>query len=397
MNKRLTYGYSRYYQTILNIIFLFLVFSTALLAGDKRCRFCGKLITGSYLEVHGYYYHPEHFLCNACEKPIQGEFNKDGVSFYHPTCFIDVKGLRCASCDQIITGEYFEANDKKYHPTCYRDNILPRCGWCDEPIEDNYFDSDGKQYHDWCYRDHILPKCDICGKPLEERYLEDAFGNKYHSQHTAEFPTCDNCGRLISDRTSRSGVTYSDGRHICTLCFQSAIKNIDAYYRSFDKVNQVLGKMGFQVDLSQVDIKPVDRDQLKSIAGRDYTDQLRGYCNTRTQFLNGNLTERSHTIYILNDVPELTIESTMAHELMHIWIVQNTNIDHQAILEEGSCNYLSYLYLSEYNNPDSAYLIRHLMESSDPVYGEGFRRVRERFGQRPLNMLFDYLKNHSTL
>ncbi|PIZ65469.1 MAG: hypothetical protein COY19_07910, partial [Candidatus Marinimicrobia bacterium CG_4_10_14_0_2_um_filter_48_9] len=104
MNKRLTYGYSRYYQTILNIIFLFLVFSTVLLAGDKRCRFCGKLITGSYLEVHGYYYHPEHFLCNACGKPIQGEFNKDGVSFYHPTCFIDVKGLRCASCDQIITG-----------------------------------------------------------------------------------------------------------------------------------------------------------------------------------------------------------------------------------------------------------------------------------------------------
>lgn len=397
MNDTVLSRYFNYSNWFIRATILLVMLANLALAGDKHCRYCGKLISGSYLQVHGYYYHPEHFLCAHCSKPIQGQFNKQGSKFYHPECYIQINGLVCGACGKVITGEYFEADGKKYHSDCYRENILPKCGWCGNSIDDKYFETDGKKYHEWCYHDHILPKCSICGEPLEGRYLEDAYGNKYHPRHSSEFPTCDNCGRIISNGTTQSGVTYPDGRHICTFCSQTAIKDIDSYYQSFHKVIRELGNLGFSVDLDQVDIKPVDRIQLKAIAGEDYTEQLRGYCNTRTQLLDGILSDRSHTIYILNDVPELSIESTMVHELMHIWIVQNTFINHEAMLEEGSCNYLSYLYLLGSRNSDGSHLIEQLLESRDPIYGDGFRLIKQRFGKRPLSDLFDHLKNHSTL
>ncbi|MCF7796288.1 MAG: protein DA1 [Lentisphaeria bacterium] len=379
-------------------IFLFtLVFIAVLTGSDKHCRYCGELITGSYVQVHGYFYHPHHFLCAHCEKPIQGKFQKEDNRFYHPACYIVVHDLICGVCSTEIRGEYFEKDGVKYHPDCYRDHIQSRCAWCGEPITHTYFEHEGKSYHETCYRQHILPRCVICGEPLEGRYFEDAFGNQYHTRHTGEYPECDNCGRIITPQTTRGGETYSDGRHICTLCFQAAVKDLDRYYDIFHEVVKTLGYYGFTVDLNQVDIKPVNRTQLKDIAGQAYSQQLRGFCNTRTQTLNGRLTNQSHTIYVLDNVPPLAIGSTLAHELMHIWIAQNTTNYHQPKLEEGVCNYLSYIYLKESVNTSSEYMLRQLLENPDPVYGAGFRAVKSKFSGYPLRDLLDYLKSNSTL
>ena len=43
---------------------------------------------------------------------------------------------------------------------------------------------------------------------------------------------------------------------------------------------------------------------------------------------------------------------------------------------EGSCNYASFLVLESIDDEESRYGIQNLLDDPDPVYGEGFRRVK---------------------
>ena len=321
----------------LDIIFvLLLLFASTILAQDVKCNYCKQKIEGEYTVVEGKTYHPNHFLCANCNKPINGNYYKDG----------------------------------------------------------------SKYYHRHCYEQTVVPKCDVCLKPLTSKYLKDIYGITYHEYHEKEYPYCDNCNRLISQNTTRGGFTYEDGRNICNLCKKNSVSSDAVVPSLLNKVIKSLRNYGLNFNTGNINIKAVDRKMLKSAAGNSYSASIRGYCWTRITeetFGKRETIKYEHTIFVLNKIPAKYIEATIAHELMHVWI--NENIDHSLTkqLEEGSCNFIAYLYLKyDYSNL-SKDIIKQLKDDPSPIYGDGFRKVSDKFkGRYPVELL-NYLKSNDSI
>ncbi len=96
-------------------------------------------------------------------------------------------------------------------------------------------------------------------------------------------------------------------------------------------------------------------------------------------------------------MPGTLFASIMIHELMHVWIYQNGKNDSDKDLVEGSCNYISFEYLSRLNSKESEYYAEQILTDEDPIYGEGFRKVRKMVEQNSLIYLLEYLRFDTSL
>lgn len=374
------------------------IFAGTVYAQQIECTYCGGVIKSNYLIVEGKAYHPEHFFCAKCLKPIEGEYLKDSDKFYHPRCLSPDVNFVCDVCQKPIRGTYISSNGKNYHESCYHSHVLPKCAVCGKTINGEFIQNGAKKYHKECYSKSVAEKCAICGEPLLGNYLIDASNNKYHIEHEKTLKRCDNCNQPISLRTTSGGVTYPDGRNICMTCKNSAVNGYFSIKSLFNKVARKLSEYGLNIDVSSITIKAADRNELKSAAGKNYMQNMKGYCSTVVkEITDGSKTiiERKHTIFILDGVPSDYIESTIAHEIMHVWISQNTNIDHSLELEEGSCNYISYIYLK--NNRFNSSALQLILDDPDPIYGGGFRKVKSKFDLRPLADLLNYLREKRSI
>lgn len=318
---------------IKKILFFLVLISLNINAQDKVCNYCKQKITGEYIIVENKFYHPNHFLCSECGKPINGEY---------------------------------VVNENKF-------------------------------YHSDCYTESFVPKCDVCGEPLIGEYFQDLYGNKYHTKHLSENKRCDNCDRLISEKITKGGYKLSDGRYLCKLCFDDAVPANSIYDFLLVRVIDKLRNFGINIPKDKIKIQPVDRNGLKKSAGKEYNDRLRGYCkieNIETTYGIETKKKFSAVIYVLNKIPQDYTESIIAHELMHVWIDQNTKHNQSKQLEEGSCNFISYKVIIAGNSKNKKDILQLLLNDPDRVYGEGFRKVYEKFKDRQIVELLNYLKTH---
>jgi hypothetical protein len=87
---------------------------------------------------------------------------------------------------------------------------------------------------------------------------------------------------------------------------------------------------------------------------------------------------RAVEIFILEGLPAMEFASCVAHECMHAWLAQNgyrTGIDPQ--VEEGLCQVVSYRWLRDQADPRARLVRENIELDPDPVYGDGFRLVKE--------------------
>ncbi|MBI9070794.1 MAG: protein DA1 [Melioribacteraceae bacterium] len=314
-----------------HIIIISFLLNVLLIAQTAICAHCGKEIKGTYIVIEGEKYHPRHFLCAKCRKPIEGDYYKNGDFFY----------------------------DKK------------------------------------CYHDQFTDKCDVCQKPLIGKYVIDMYGKKYHQSHEKEYKKCDNCYRLMTMSLTGGGLTYSDGRNICRKCSQSFLSSTDQYRSLFNKIIRKLNGYGLKINSKKIEIYPVDRNGLRSAAKGSYSNSLRGYTETRLrETTRGNRTDKSfeHTVYILNNTPRKYVEATLAHELTHVWINENVENKLSRKREEGSCNFVAYYYLKSDMSSDADDLRTQIMNDPSVEYGDGFREVYKQFKNKNLSDLMRFLK-----
>jgi len=333
---------------------------------DIKCSYCNEAITGNYLIVDGQYFHPDHFLCAKCSKPIRGSYKVNDGKYYHPDCEAQVSGLICAYCNKLITGDYITSAGKVYHPDCYKNNVVP--------------------------------KCSVCLQALSGEYSIDLYGNKYHSYHTSELNKCDNCGRLICSELTGGGISYGDGRHICNICYKKAVFTSGDINNLLYKVRNKLNDLGLDLSNENISIAGVGLNELKRVSGTDSFSDLEGFCSSdaNSELINGQLQKKTYThkIYVLNGIPGINMESIIAHELMHAWTFQNTKGNQPENVSEGSCNYISYLYLLSSSNPEAQYILKRMEQNPDPVYGGGYLKIKSQFGGKPLSALMEYLKKN---
>lgn len=346
------------------IILFSLLLNINLLA--QVCNFCNKKITSNYITVDGLDFHPNHFICNSCGKSIEGSFTKDDKKYFHTKCYEDHYGLLCDYCKKIIKGQFIDSEEGKFHKTCFNN--------------------------------HVVEKCAVCSKPLVGHYIVDVHNMKYHKEHKNDLPTCSNCNRLISSITTNGGVELEDKRSLCTSCFQSRIKSKNEYETLLSKTIYNLSLLGLKFNSSTILVEPVNKRRLAEVSQNSVNSNTKGFCQSSYKYREKNgireKFDEVHKIYILDRLPEQSTESILAHELMHVWMHQNDINNLPSNIVEGSCNFISYLYMKDrFDNPSKEVLL--LLENDrDKIYGDGFREIKRRFGSKTLNDLLRFLMNY---
>ena len=318
--------------------------------------------------------------CSYCGRSISGRYTILNNKHYHDTCFENYIQLSCDYCDKKISGTYTEMEGRNYHPACYQDHIQERCAQCDQLISGLYNIKDDKQYHESCFINYILPKCDICRLPIQDQYIEDFWGNIYHEKHTDALPDCDNCSRLICEPLTGGGYSINSKRYVCSVCEPSVVSDQSQIARSMRDVKALLKKVGIQDLPRGIPITMVaDKDELIRLSGQR-SGKIRGYTHYEAKTLGRKTISESYHIYVLSDLCEIVFDAVLAHELLHVYQIQN-GYKLRSDVREGFCNLGSKLVYDHDGSDLSRLQLRTMYESDDPDYGKGFRNMSSRLDQ----------------
>lgn len=269
-----------------------------------------------------------------------------------------------------------------------------KCDFCRNAIDGQYVQYNGKNYHPRCYEKHIALRCDFCGQIIDGQYLVDHWGNKYHKEHERSVPACQYCGRLISEKSSRGGTVYGDGRYVCGYCLTDAVNNITTARRIMASVKEKLKAAGIEVANDAIKLTLTDRDGLRHISWSGHADES-GLTKYVEQTIDDVCIIRDFEIFVLSGMPRIVFTEVIAHELMHVWLYTNAPRGLSLTLSEGSCNYASFIILNQSYGAMAEYELENLQVNPDPVYGEGFRRVKRMVSDKGITFWLEYLKAHA--
>ena len=293
--------------------------------------------------------------------------------------------VKCTSCKRAISGQYLLSKDKK--PFCSKKcfaSTLPKCSQCNHVIVGRFKTLNGKAFcSDKCFS-KILPKCTLCTKPVTKAFKVDE--SKY-------CPSCielDRC--FLCTHPFHKGVVYKDGRKFCLKCKNIAVfsnKEALALYRKAAVEHKAL------LGVAGVKIPPLEFVSLKKIKEFNHNHDdggmsLRGFyqevklqketLDQNDKVISRSVTKTGETIYILNGLSKEDIMVTAIHELTHDWLSDY----YQGIkvaplwLEEGFCQYVSYVYCK---NKKLEKLALKIKSAPDQVYGKGAKFYIEKFGE----------------
>lgn len=333
-------------------------------------------------------------ICTYCKQPVQtARYLQIDGNYYCENHF------RCANCGKDIAHvEYFKQNGQYYDRDCYLELFGLKCDYCGRPIESDYLTSDGKYYHKECYNNNVATRCALCHAIIDGKYYQDHWGNSYCAVHKGKEPECTYCGRFIGDETSNGGSKYEDGRWCCGICMATAINTVDDMAKLVAEVRAQLLLKGIDIPLDEARNHLVGRDELQQVAERSEPN-LQGTAHYKEAKIFFNLLPivKEADIYILYGMPRWNALSVVAHELMHLWQFQYAKRKAEPTLTEGTCVYASWLLLHDMRTDESEYLMETIDANKDPVYGEGFRRVRAFAESQPIESFLEYLKKNKKL
>lgn len=270
------------------------------------------------------------------------------------------------------------------------------CEYCKKPIsQGRYIKAEQGIFHEKCYHNHVALKCSLCGKSISGRYSKDYWGNTYCDNHTKQYAPCFYCQRLISDKTTRGGIKYGDGRTICAICAKTAVNNDNQAAAILQKARIALEKYGITLGQYNPRLFLVDRKKLKSLSKQ--SREQSGFTYFKMATRAGQIESLTIDIYILKGLPEVSFLATAAHELMHVWHHLNGIPGTQAAYLEGSCNYAAYLVLALIKSPESLFEIHKLMKNPDKVYGDGFRKVKNLADKKGRPFWLSHLRKNKKL
>ncbi len=279
--------------------------------GQRLCKRCGHPIMGSYLTALGATWHPEHFICAGCGKPVSA------ASF-------------------------------QLHQ--------------------------GAPYHIECYRNMVAPRCAYCGKPLMGEYLVDHWSTQFCQEHEHAYPHCAFCGRLVPPHEQEQGVANIR----CATCQSTAIESAAAAKPIFTRLKQWVSSQGLVYNNLPISLELCDKAKLSGyLRERAQTHSL-GATMSSTYTQNGRVIRSEVTgVAVLLGLPAMLFQGVTIHELGHVWLVVQGVQGLPSWAEEGFCELLSHRFYGEMHTPESQYHASSIEQNADPIYGEGFRRIRK--------------------
>jgi hypothetical protein len=278
--------------------------------------------------------------------------------------------VHCQYCGQPVNGHYVQALGATWHP----EHFL--CAGCGRPLSASSFKvSEGRPYHDACYLQYQAPRCTYCQKPLSGSYLIDGWGNIYCPEHQRQYPSCSFCGRLISPRQQTPGWNNYDSQR-CPVCRSTAIDSIEQAQPFYQACKEWMSRQGFRFNQLPLRLDLRDVAGLMALSPARSLPHMKGITRITTmQIGNGVVQSKVEGVTVLQGMPRTLFSGVVVHELGHVWLTvhQVTGLPHWA--EEGFCELLASRYYKYLDTPEAQYYAKNIQDSQDPIYGEGFRRV----------------------
>lgn len=272
----------------------------------------------------------------------------------------------CQGCRQPIWGNCLSALGATWHPEHFC------CAGCSRPLGDTHFHlHNGAPFHSECYSQLIAPRCAYCGKALMGKYLIDHWGTQYCPEHQQHYPSCAFCGRLVPDQP------HSIREISCFVCRSSAVETTTEARPLFSHVKHWVSNQGLSYNNLPLSLELCDQSRLAELLNDRGQTHSRGATTSSTYTQNGRVIHaKVNGIAVLQGLPAILFQGVTTHELGHVWLIVHAIQALPNWAEEGFCEYLSHRYYGDLNTPEGRYHAVCIEENANPVYGEGFRRVR---------------------
>ncbi len=244
----------------------------------------------------------------------------------------------------------------------------------------------------------LLPsQCAVCGKlMLAGPIVMDLWGNPHCAKHREEYSACSACNRIVCSRLTGGGVTYPDGRIVCNLCRQTAVDTKQQAKPIVEGVARWLYERGVRFDGLVLRIDLGSAHQLRKALGDRSSPtgpgwgQVLGVIARTTEHRDGRPRRKVNGVTILSGLPRELFEGVVAHELGHAWLYLARLDNLESWAEEGFCNLLSYILHKERSTDEARHWVKALEMDPNPIYGEGFRRVRAMFKKHGFGEALNY-------
>jgi hypothetical protein len=363
---------------------------------ENICDRCKQPLLGGYIKADGYKFHQECFLCSKCGKPITGSFQHKGGDFYHPDCYKEKMGLVCARCGKLLDQKWQVLGDLKFHDKCLKQHLQQIhmiCDICKKPITGKYTKDNSKNYHIDCLRNYKLTRCAVCEKPIEGRMLIDPWGNKAHEKHgDHQTITCSSCMRIISDKTSKGGFRYPDGRTICGICKPTVVEKDNIIMKSRNTVLSLLYSIGITDIPVNIPINMVDMENLKQYSKSSPKSDSKGFTTCLTTYKNNQAISKNQAIYILNGLPLLEFNGVLSHEMMHVWLNER-DIKLTDPETEGFCNLGTMKVYQDDGSEFAKILLDNMEKDKNPIYGNGYQDMKKQLEALGWDKLIHRIQN----
>ena len=101
---------------------------------------------------------------------------------------------------------------------------------------------------------------------------------------------------------------------------------------------------------------------------------------------------RADCVVVLAGLPAPLFQAVAVHELGHVWAASNNLLGIPPLIEEGFCQLLSHTWIAERGTYGRIGMMRQIEEWADPVYGDGFRKMKAFERRTNINYLMHMLK-----
>lgn len=155
----------------------------------------------------------------------------------------------------------------------------------------------------------------------------------------------------------------------------------------YSEIRSRMASIGMNVPKHNVTISFANRAEFDRLLRRD-SGRVTGLTVS-----SGSCYGMRHHIYMLDEMPVSNYKETLAHECGHVWLNDRHSIlnRHSSQEIEGFCNLVAYKVLLFDHSQEAEQTRRGMLLNPDPIYGEGFRMMKQRAEQMGWNrMLANY-------
>jgi Protein DA1 len=227
-------------------------------------------------------------------------------------------------------------------------------------------------------------KCTVCRLPPGGTYELSLHGEVTCVSHVVA-DRCVLCARPRSENSS-GWLRFTGEALRCPTCVQQAVETQEQARAHIPLVRRDMARIGIELS-TRVAVRLRDPGSLGFRTGANGIDVRLGV--TRSERWIGSGSSVVMGIEIARGLTEVHFGAVLAHELGHAWLIQRGAGDLEPVLAEGTCELFAGAWLKQRSGSLARALRESMRTNPDPVYGTGYRLVRDAVLRHGIALVLD--------